>query len=410
MRKRLSLLERFHNFFFRVLYDRSIVYNTCWEDPAVDKRALSIGPGDTILVITSAGCNALDYALSEPRAVYAVDANPRQTALLELKLAGIRALDHETFFSIFGLGRHRDFRNIYREKLRGHLSEFARQFWDKRWRWFTGRGWQNSFFWHGLSGVSARLVRSYLRLRPKLRRGIEAILEARDLEEQRRIFADRVEPYLWNRWIEWVLRRPLVLCLLGVTYTQRREIQTQEGMDVPQYIRAVLPRVLCDIPIRENYFWTVYIRGHYTRDCCPEYLKPENFEKLKGGLADRIHAYTSTVTEFLRSASEPITKFVLLDHMDWMSHTYPEALAEEWEAILRKAAPGATIIFRSGAARPTFLDNVRVTANGGSPERLTDRLEFERALAEELSRADRVSTYASFHIAKLKGAPSCCGT
>jgi len=34
-----------------------------------------------MLVITSAGCNVLDYALLAPKRIHAVDANPRQTAL-----------------------------------------------------------------------------------------------------------------------------------------------------------------------------------------------------------------------------------------------------------------------------------------------------------------------------------------
>ena len=59
--------------------------------PRVASR-LELGPDDNVLVITSAGCNALDYALAGPRHVYAVDLNPRQNALLELKKAAIRAL------------------------------------------------------------------------------------------------------------------------------------------------------------------------------------------------------------------------------------------------------------------------------------------------------------------------------
>ena len=43
-------------------------------------------------MITSAGRNALDYALLAPRRIHAVDASPRQTALLELKLARERAM------------------------------------------------------------------------------------------------------------------------------------------------------------------------------------------------------------------------------------------------------------------------------------------------------------------------------
>ena len=93
---------------FRTLYSRSLVYNTCWEDPAVDRRALGLTREDVVLVITSAGCNALDYALLAPRRIHAVDANPRQTALLELKLAGVRALDFDDFFRLFGEGFHPD--------------------------------------------------------------------------------------------------------------------------------------------------------------------------------------------------------------------------------------------------------------------------------------------------------------
>ena len=51
-----------------------------------------------MLVITSAGCNALDYAISGPAHVYAVDMNPRQNALLELKIAGIKKLNYEDFY------------------------------------------------------------------------------------------------------------------------------------------------------------------------------------------------------------------------------------------------------------------------------------------------------------------------
>jgi len=79
-----SLSDRFDQKIFDAIYSRSLVYNTCWEDPAVDRQALELGPSDTVMVITSAGCNALDYALDEPRAIHAVDANPRQNALAQL--------------------------------------------------------------------------------------------------------------------------------------------------------------------------------------------------------------------------------------------------------------------------------------------------------------------------------------
>ena len=117
-----SLIDRLDQKVFDAIYSRSLVYNTCWEDPAVDRLALALRPQDRMLVIASAGCNVLDYALVAPACIHAVDANPRQTALLELKLAGIRHLEFEDFFAVFGDGRHPGFAFLYREALRDRTA------------------------------------------------------------------------------------------------------------------------------------------------------------------------------------------------------------------------------------------------------------------------------------------------
>ena len=101
----MSISEWAGGQFFKLVHGHNLVYNTCWEDPRLDRQALKLTADDTILVITSAGCNALDYALAGPKQVVAVDMNPRQNALLDLKLAGIRNLQYEDFFAMFGEGR-----------------------------------------------------------------------------------------------------------------------------------------------------------------------------------------------------------------------------------------------------------------------------------------------------------------
>jgi hypothetical protein len=118
-----NLRERVDQRIFDAIWSRNLVYNTCWEDPPVDREALALGPDDTVLVITSAGCNALDYALQAPSRVYAVDANPRQNALLELKLAGIRGLAFDDYFAIFGEGWHARFADLYRVHLRAQVGQ-----------------------------------------------------------------------------------------------------------------------------------------------------------------------------------------------------------------------------------------------------------------------------------------------
>ena len=393
-----KLLHRVDRSVFDALYSRSLVYNTCWEDPAVDRRALQLRPADRVLVITSAGCNALDYALTGVARVYAVDANPRQSALLELKLAGIHRIEFEDFYAFFGEGRHAEAERIYRQALRPELSPFARAFWDRRIRWFSDANPQSSFYFHGLSGVVARGFQSYLNMRPTLARGVAALLETRTLDEQRAIYDSRVEPLLWGRGLNWVLSRGVTMSMLGVPRPQKLEVERQHRNGVAGFVREAIEYVFRDLPLRSNYFWTLYLRGHYSRECCPEYLKPGNFTALKGGLADNVEVHTRTVTEFLRASRDPITRFVLLDHMDWMSSYLPNELHEEWQAILERASPGARIILRSAHQRPAYLDSVRI---GGRP--LREILKFHDGLAWALQPLDRVHTYAGFHIADVPG-------
>jgi S-adenosylmethionine-diacylglycerol 3-amino-3-carboxypropyl transferase len=392
-----TLRDRIDQRIFNALYSRSLVYNACWEDPAVDRRALALRHTDTVLAITSGGCNVLDYALAGARRVHAVDANPRQTALLELKLAGIRRLEFADFFRVFGEGQHPGFLDLYHERLRAELPPFARAYWDARTAWFSGR--HGGFYFHSLAGIVARSFRAYLRLRPRLAHPIHALFEARSLEEQAELYERRIRPQLWGKGVNWALSQQIVLSLLGVPHPQRREVQAQHAGGVAGFVRDSLEYLVRHLPFWSNYFYAVYVRGRYAPGCCPEYLKAGEFARLKAGLAGRIVPHTATVTGFLQRTDERISRFVLLDHMDWMSSYDPEALIEEWSAILARATCDARILLRSAHARPRYLDWVEV---GAARRRLREALAFHDGLARELAREDRVHTYAGFHIADVR--------
>ncbi|MBK1722717.1 S-adenosylmethionine--diacylglycerol 3-amino-3-carboxypropyl transferase [Thiocystis violacea] len=396
-RAKPTLSDRIDQQVFNAIYSRALVYNTCWEDPAVDRLALDLQPDDTLMVITSAGCNVLDYALTAPKRIHAVDANPRQNALLELKLAAIRRLAHADFFAIFGHGFHPEFRAIYQDVLREELSPFALRFWDRRAAWFGNPN--GSFYFHGLSGIVARLFHAYLKVRPRLAASVRDLFETDSIDDQRLIYDTRVCPLIWTPSVKWTLSRQLTMSMLGVPHPQRKEVQAQHLRGVAGFVQDAIEYVFRQLPIASNYFWSVYLRGRYTEHCCPEYLKAENFDRLKAGLVDRLVLHTSTVTEFLQGTDERISKLVLLDHMDWMSSYHPEALAEEWQAILARASADARIIFRSAHAAPSYLDRIEL---GAARTPLRDRLQFHPELAQRLSLLDRVHTYAGFHIADVR--------
>lgn len=381
---------------FTSVHGNNLVYNTCWEDPRLDKAALELTSDDNVLVITSAGCNALSYALTGPKSVHTVDMNPRQNALLELKIAGIRELDYETFFQIFGKGHYPAIKQVYREKLRRHLCEWSQTFWDKKiQKYFGGK---KSFYFCGTSGCFARGINMYINKVGRFRKDVDAILAATDMDEQRRIWFDRIRRKLWSRPIRFIVNRDTSLSMLGVPRAQRHQIEKSCGL--VKFVQDCLDAVFGTLPIADNYFWRVYATGSYTKECCPEYLEEKNFEALKGGLVDCISVHTATVEGFLRQYDGKITKFILLDHMDWLSDRFYDALVAEWDAILATAAPRPRILWRSGGFATDYIDTVPIKMNG-EEKKLGDILSYHREQAADLHKVDRVHTYGSFYIADL---------
>ncbi len=396
----MSVLDWVSGRVFNFVHRNNLVYNTCWEDPRLDRVALQLGPQDNVLVITSAGCNALDYALCSPNHVYAVDMNPRQNALLDLKIAGIKHLEYDDFFELFGHGRLRHARGIYTDKLRDELPEWSQLYWDK-WikRFFDNK--RRPFYFRGTAGTFARYIKFYFDKVVRVRPHVEAILNAKDMAEQQEIYAKYLRPKVWTRTLRFAMGRDTTLSMLGVPKAQRKQIDTQYPGGVVQFIHDCLEAVFSKLPLQDNYFWRVYMTGSYTRTCCPEYLQEDNFHKLKAGLVDKVSTHTNSVQGFLDKHEGEISRYVLLDHMDWLSDKFFPLLESEWAATIRRAAPKTRILWRSGGLRTDFLDQVQVKHDGQLkylPELLTQHPEQ----AAELHAKDRVHTYGSFYIADLK--------
>jgi S-adenosylmethionine-diacylglycerol 3-amino-3-carboxypropyl transferase len=384
---------------FQAVHQNQLVYNTCWEDPRLDREALQLGPDDAVLMITSAGCNALDYALAGAGQVVAVDVNPRQNALLELKLAGIRGLSFPDFFAMFGQGRLDRAGKVYADKLRGLLSPWAQTYWDRRIEFFE-LGNQRSFYFRGTSGGFAWLVNFYVDRVVQLRPSIDSLLAAGSLHEQREIYENHLHDRFWSRTMRFLMSRDATLSLVGVPPAQRKQVETQYEGGILKFVHDCVESVFAQLPLADNYFWRVYMQGQYTATCCPEYLKPENFQKLKDGLVDRVEVYTDSVQGFLEKSPRTFSRFVLLDHMDWLAWDLLPVLEQEWQWIVRRATPGARLIWRSGGLCTDFVDRLQVDLAGQRRE-VGELLSYQRQRARELHQKCRVHTYGSFHIADL---------
>ncbi|XZE53346.1 DUF3419 family protein [Planctomycetaceae bacterium SH139] len=389
--------------FFHAVHTKNLVYNTCWEDPRLDRQALELNSNDSVLVITSAGCNALDYALGGPREVFAVDMNLLQNALLELKKSAIRTLEHDDFFQIFGEGFHPQWRELYHRRVRPELSSEYRAVWDRRINFFDGSARRKSFYFRGTSGFFAWMINGYLNRPRGLREAVKEILSAETTEEQSYIFESRdVSRLLFSKPMQWALRRDTTMAMLGVPRSQRQQIENGYAGGIGRFIQDRIETVFRKMPLKDNYFWRVYLTGKYSRTCCPEYLTEQGFQNLKSGMVDRVSTHTATVQSFLAQHDATVSRFVLLDHMDWLYERHPQSLADEWQSIVDRAAPNSRVLWRSAALRVDFVDSLSIRANGRQVT-VGELLHYHPELAAELHARDRVNTYGSFYVADIGG-------
>jgi S-adenosylmethionine-diacylglycerol 3-amino-3-carboxypropyl transferase len=381
------LIDTTRDRIFKNIHGNNLVYNACWEDPRIDRQLLALDRSSRVVMLTSAGCNALDYLLDGPAEIHTVDMNPRQNALLQLKLALIARGEFADLFAMFGQGAHAEFRRVYRT-LRAQLPSYAREFWDVKIKYFDIKGLKKSFYYRGSSGAFAWTLHQALRTAKGFRRHVYDFLDATSLDEQATLYA-KIEPALWNAFSRWLLKRHAVLAMVGVPRPQLALIDAQHPESLTGFLRASLRRVATELPIGENYFWRVYVKGSYSRNCCPNYLREEHFAALRAN-SWRIQSYTSTLTAFLRQHPSPYSHYVLLDHQDWLAWQQPEALREEWEQILANSQAGTRVLFRSASTSTNWL-----------PEFVRERLRFFPEQTEGLHGLDRVGTYGSLHFAEV---------
>ncbi len=376
------------NFLFDLIHGNRLIYNTCWEDPRIDRQLLKLDSDSKVVVITSAGCNALDYLLDSPQEIHAVDVNYRQNALLELKLAIFARRNFDDLFAMFGRGRSENYQEIY-QSLRELLTPAAQSFWDQKIKYFSGKGLRKSFYWRGAAGDFAWLMRRFLIGNGQRHGAINALLNTEDLEKQKEYYSF-LEEKIFSRPVTWLIRQPFCMAMVGVPKAQIHLLDQSHPRGLSGFVQDKLRQVMTELPIQDNYFWKVYFTGSYSPDCCPNYLKKNNFNHIRDNIA-KVKLHTCTLTEFLKTHPGNYTHFILLDHQDWLAWHQPETLAEEWDAIFENSRAGAKILLRSAGVSLDFL-----------PETARSRLQFFPEQTTKLHHRDRVGTYGSLHFAEVR--------
>ena len=385
---------------FAVWFD-AFVYNQIWEDPRVDLRALELDANSRVLTISSGGCNALNYLLENPASVTATDLNRHHVFLLDLKIAAIKFLpDFPAFFSFFGFGKSDQNIENYYQFIAPNLDAETRRFWESN--SFAGKLTigdrinlfvKGGLYDHSRNGYFLRFFHKFARLcgcQP------EEILKARNAAEQEEIYEKHIAPFFDSFVIRAVGKMPLTMFGLGIPPQQYDELKAEipDGGTVIDVYRDRVRRLAAAYPVAENYFaWQAFARRYDTenRRAVPEYLKAENYARLKK-TACKIRTTINSVTDVIKqNAAETFNRFVFLDAQDWMN---AENLTELWTAMATKGEKNSRIIFRTAGATSPIEKHL--------PQDLRDRFVYEESMSKELFKQDRASIYGGFHLYILK--------
>jgi betaine lipid synthase len=162
-----------------------------------------------------------------------------------------------------------------------------------------------------------------------------------------------------------------------------------------EYVQATLdPTVRRSLLKDDNYFYYLCLNGHYSPECCPDYLKPNAINALKASKAlESFRLHTDTVEQVLgRLTPSTLTKAVLMDHMDWMDWDGVE-VRKEIVALRNAMKPGGQVMFRSAAKQPWYVTIYEEEGFRCRPV----------AIRENGGSIDRINMYASTWLAILSG-------
>lgn len=419
---------------WRIYYDGALqkhrqfgdeyIYAFTWEDSRADARLLKITSEDVILAITSAGDNILSYALERPKRIHAVDLNPNQNHLLELKVAAFTALGYTDVWKLFGEGKHESFRMILINDLSPHLSSTAFDYWLHKGAATFGPK-AKGLYYTGGSRHALHLI-AWLGRLLGISSDLAALCTAATLAEQREIWAKRVRRVILSRLLAYTVigTEAFLWKALGVPKAQRDMIEAdfvaantdstdgksvsgvKSGQAIWEYGVQTLDPVVNDTLVSaENHYYLICLQGRYTQRCHPAFLAPKAHAKLSApGAFDGLRIHTDELCEVMaRMTPATLTIAVLMDSMDWFDPAGAEA-AKQVKIVNRALKMGGRVLLRSAGLRPWYVGTFeglgfsckRVAARI-PPGSCVDRYVCGGAEHDEIAadKCDRVNMYAS---------------
>lgn len=347
-----------------------LIFSLSWEDPSSDVKAINITTGKKVFAITSGGCNVLCFLRYDPAVIYAVDINPVQSYVLELKVAAMKKLNYEEFIAFMGLTKSDKRRETF-ANLCSDLTDGAKEFWktniDLVEQGFLGKGKFEKY-----TQRSAKMMRIL-----QGKKLIKGLFEKKSTEEQARFFDDQ-----WDTWrlrtIFKILYNKRKLAKRGLKDDYFHFDDGSKSFAENFYNRH--KNVIRNVSIEGNYFLSLYVLGRYRNESeRPDYLRKEYYEEIKSRL-DRIINIAEDAKLWLNNhKGSDIDCFAMSNICELMSDHDTRAT---FESIYHAGKNGAEVCFR----------NLMVPRD--VPVDMVDKITIDKEMSKELVGNDRSFVYS----------------
>jgi S-adenosylmethionine-diacylglycerol 3-amino-3-carboxypropyl transferase len=354
-----------------------IHYSQCWEDPEILTEALEVTREDDVISIASGGDNTFALLLNHPSSLTAVDKNPAQIFLMELKIRAIQMFEYDDFVGFIGATPCRDRERLY-SYIRLSLSDMARSYWDKQ-AGSIDKGIIHCGKFENYFSIFRRMVLPLIHTK----KNVMELLETSSLEKQRIIYEE-----VWdNRRWQWLFRIFFGKFLLG---RLGRDPSFFEYVALDDITKELIRRTRCgltEIPIQDNFFVEYILTGQYSnlRNAHP-YLQESNFKFLKEHVGE-IRLVCGGLEGYLRDLQVgEVSKLNLSDIFEYMSNgTFEMTLRE----VLRVSRDGSKLAYWTLFV-PRF-----------APPALENQMALCPSASERLSAMGRTFFYGSFCLWKV---------
>jgi len=313
-------------------------YAQCWEDSDIVLEAMKIKPGDTCLSIASAGDNSLALLIRNPHKVIALDLNPAQLALLELKAMAFKHLSYEEMLVVLGYKPGKNRAELF-SKLSSFLSASAFQYWNRHRddiEYGVARSGKFEHYFDIFRRFSLPLTHS--------KRTVNQLLKPKSRWQRERFFNQKWNTFRWRALFK-VFFSEFVMGSLG----RDPSFFTYADGGLPGALMQWTRKALVEQDPSTNPYLHWILKGEFG-DSLPTFIRRENFEIIKRNI-DKLEWHEQSIEEYLSNANEgSLDSLNLSDVFEYVSEENYQSIMK---LIVRASKPGARVVYWNMMARRT---------------------------------------------------------